>query len=208
MRTIGICIVFLLFQISGTAQVMMYNLQDDHGRPQGQWIIRHPGGMGEDPYSEWGSYDHGSRVGAWYTFDRNGQVTAMEHFKQGQRDGEAKYFENGILVCVGHFRGLNPRYAYDTIIVTDPVTNLEITRVLPSESGSVKHGIWRYYDNETGRLVRELEYLLGEIIYKHNFTIAPVDSVYFKEQEAKLQIHKKKYYEPPRDKQFNYNDLR
>lgn len=187
---------------------MMYNLQDDHGRPQGQWIIKYPEGMGEDPYSEWGSFDHGKKVGAWYRFDRDGQVTAIEHFRLGQRDGESKYFERGVLVCVGNFRGLNARYAYDTITVVDPVTDAETQRILPTESGSVKHGIWRYYDNETGRLSRELEYLLGDIIYKHDFAIATVDSSYYKKQESKMQMNQKHYYKPPRDKQYNYNDLR
>ncbi|MBS1645307.1 MAG: hypothetical protein JST36_09745 [Bacteroidetes bacterium] len=201
-----IALVFVCWFVQ--AQPRMYNLQDSHGRPQGEWIVKHPEHMGEEAFSEWGSYDHGKKVGAWYRFDHDGQVTAMEHFSQGQRHGEAKYFENGTLVCVGHFRGLNPRYAFDTILVTDPVTGAEYQRILPTESGSVKHGMWRYYDNVSGRLTRELEYLLGEVIYTHDFSIATVDSAYFKQREAKMQLHQKTYYKPPRDKQFNYTDFR
>src|SRR5690606_30255554 len=115
------------------------------------------------------------KIGPWYRFDGDARVTAIENFRRGVRDGEAKYFENGALVTSGSFRGLNPDQKFDTIWVPDPIKDIEIKRVIPTERGSVRHGTWRYYDPRSGRLVREVEYVLDEVVDKKEFGIAPAD---------------------------------
>ncbi len=198
----------MLAMVTTRAQTTTYNQTDERGRQQGQWIVRYPARMGEDAYAEWGTYEHGVKWGAWYRFDGDAQVTAIEHFRNGVLDGEAKYFENGALVCVGHFRGLNPRYQFDTIYVEDPVTNAETRKIIPSDKGTVKHGLWRYYDVRTGRLEREIDYQLDEVLVRQDFAIAAIDSAYYKSREAAMPHNQKHLYRPPRDKRVQYTDLR
>jgi len=193
---------FLIGYIPAQAQTVVYNQTDAKGKANGQWIIKHPARMGEPAYSEWGTFVHGLKWGAWFQFDWDAQVTCIEHFRNGVLDGEAKYFENGVLVCVGNYRGLNPRYEYDTIVVVDPVTDAELTRIFPTDRGTFKQGLWRYYDPVTGRLQRELDYQLDEVVYRQDFSITPIDSVYYKKREAAMPHNQKHYYKPPRDKQY------
>lgn len=209
MRTI-IVVCALLFSLNAGAQAATepLNQTDSKGKPQGQWLVRQPARMGEDPYSEWGTYDHGVKTGAWYRFDSEGEVAAIERYRLGMKDGEAKYFERGRLVCVGHYRGLNPGRAYDTIYVLDPVTDIEHKRVVSTDLGSVRHGLWQYYDEFTGRLTREVEYQIDEVVDKKDFAIAAIDSAWYKRREAAMPHNQKHHYKPPRDKQVRYTDFR
>jgi hypothetical protein len=184
------------------------NKTDAKGKPHGQWLVRQPARMGEDAYAEWGSYDHGTKTGTWYKFDGEGEVAAIEKFRVGMLDGEAKYFQQGRLVAVGHYRGLNPGRAYDTIFVLDPVTHEELKRVISTDRGTVKHGVWQFYDEFSGRLVREVEYSIDEVIFRQDFSIASKDSAYYKKREAAAAVYPKNYYAPPRGKQVRYTDFK
>lgn len=184
------------------------NQVDAKGKQQGQWLIRQPARMGEEAYSEWGSYDHGIRTGVWYKFDGEGEVSAIERYRLGMLDGEAKYFERGRLVCVGHYRGLNPGYAYDTIYVADPVTDVEHKVIVSTDRGTVKHGLWQYYDETTGRLIREIDYQIDEVLARQDFSIAAADSAWYRKRESMTPVYPKHYYKPPRDKQFRYTNFK
>lgn len=204
-----ILFAYLLLFFSGTAlaQETRFNLKDEKGQPHGQWVIQTPARMGEDAYAEWGSFDHGRKWGLWYRFDGEERVTAIERFRNGVLDGEVQYFENGALFCVGHYRGLNPFYAFDTIYVVDPVTFQEIRRILPTDRGSLKHGLWRYYDTRSGRLIREVDYQLGDVVASKEFSVSPVDSAWYKAREKAMPHNQKNIYKPPRNKQQHYTDF-
>lgn len=207
MRRIFALVIFFLFALKVQAQETKYNQKDEKGRPHGQWIVSTPARMGEDAYVEWGTYEHGQKWGVWYRFDNSERVVAIERFKNGVLDGEAQYFENGALECTGHYRGLSSRYAFDTIYVVDPVTDVETRRILPTERGTVKHGLWRYYDPRSGRLIREMDFQLGEVIASQEFSIAPVDSAWYKAREQSLPHNQKHIYKPPKSKQQHYTDF-
>lgn len=179
----------------------IYNQQDSSGRKTGQWINRYPARMGEDAYAEWGSYTQDRKVGPWYRFDGDARVVSIENFRRGVRHGEAKYFESGALVTTGTFRGLNPDQKYDTIWVLDPGKDIEIQRVISTEQGSVRDGTWRYYDPRSGRLIRELEYVLDEVVEKKEFAIAPPDSAWYKKREASMPHNQKQQYKLPRGRE-------
>jgi antitoxin component YwqK of YwqJK toxin-antitoxin module len=184
------------------------NQKDAKGKPQGQWVVQYPARMGEDAYAEWGNYEHGIKYGTWYKFDGDAQVTAIEHFRNGVLDGEVKYFERGTLVCVGNYRGLNPRYEFDTIFVNDPVTNEEFKRIIPTDRGQVKQGLWRFYDAQTGRLEREVDYQLDEVLARQDFAIAAVDSSWYQRRIQAMPHNQKKVYKPSHDRQIHYTDFR
>ena len=104
------------------------NKKDNKGKPDGMWVLSAPPRMGEPGFTEFGLYDHGHKAGVWYKMDGAGQLTSSETFRNNVLDGEAKYYENGRLTCIGYYRGLNPQYPFDTFYVTDPETHKEIRR--------------------------------------------------------------------------------
>jgi hypothetical protein len=207
MRTI-ISTCLLLCALTAEAQTEAeLNQSDNRGKRHGQWLVRQEARMGEDAFAEWGTYDHGVKTGVWYRFDGEGEVAAIE-YRLGVLDGEAKYFERGRLVAVGHYRGLNPGRAFDTIYVVDPVTEIEHKRVVSTDRGTVKHGLWQYYDESSGRLVRELDYQIDEVIARQEFSISPKDSAYYRKREQAKAVYPKNYYAPPKGKQQRYTDFR
>lgn len=166
------------------------NKFDASGNRQGLWLLQFPAAMGEPAYSAWGNYYRGRKMGIWYRMDADYEITAIENYKNNTLDGEAKYFDNGRLVCVGHYRGLNPEQLLDTVAVLDPVTGLETLRSISTERGSLRHGIWRFYDPKNGRMVREEEYQVDSLIYKKEFLMSSADSAYYKRREQGMPHNK------------------
>lgn len=162
------------------------NRKDAQGKPDGLWYIYESARMGEPGKSEFGSYDHGNKTGLWYAADNRGNIVSIESYKYNQRDGEAQYFEHGQLVCAGQYKGLNPNYEIDTVLVVHPTTGDERLVYIPTERGSVRHGRWRYYDELTGRLIREENYQVDELIFRKDFPVSPADSLYYSERNKRL----------------------
>jgi antitoxin component YwqK of YwqJK toxin-antitoxin module len=162
------------------------NQTDSKGNRTGTWWIRAAERMGEPAYSEVGNYDHGHKIGTWYKIDGEGDMVSIENFKNNVLDGEVKYYDRGHLTCIGHYRGLNPSQAYDTIIVTNPATGAEFLKQISTDKGTLRHGMWRYYDAMTGRLIREEEYQVDDLIYKKDFAAIKQDSSYYKKREQFL----------------------
>lgn len=193
---------------TGAKPVNNINQVDAKGKRDGMWYIYQPERMGEDAYSEFGSYDHGIKMGVWYKANNEGDLVAIEGFKNNVLNGEVKYFEKGRLYCIGHYRGLNPAHEFDTVAVIDPVTGVETLRSIPSERGALRHGIWRFYDPVTGRLQREEEYQVDELIFRKEFLLTKEDSLYYKEREKLLPHNQSKQYKPSANRQHSYTDYK
>lgn len=181
------------------------NKKDSKGKPDGMWVLSAPPRMGEPGFTEFGLYDHGHKAGVWYKMDGAGQLTSSETFRNNVLDGEAKYYENGRLTCIGYYRGLNPKYPFDTFYVTDPETHKEIRRIIPTERSSLKHGTWRFYDADNGRLMREEDYQIDELVYHKDYPYTKEDSLKYAKRATQLPHNKKKTYTPPVTKQVSYN---
>jgi antitoxin component YwqK of YwqJK toxin-antitoxin module len=180
------CFPVLLFAQQAEPKQAPMNQTDKKGRKSGLWLLQQPARMGDDAYTEFGTYMAGRKTGIWYRMDNMGQVVAIEGFRNDVLNGEVKYFEEGRLVCVGHYRGLNPDQKYDTILVMDPVTHYEKLTPIPTERGTLKHGTWRYYDAQSGRLTREEEYSVDEVISRQDFAISNRDSIYYEQRNKRL----------------------
>ncbi|RYE25801.1 MAG: hypothetical protein EOP51_02740 [Sphingobacteriales bacterium] len=204
-------IVLLYVAMVATAQTAdntrpaSLNKTDGQGKRNGLWAISQPERMGEEPFTEVGSYDHGNKYGAWYKLDEQGELLANETFRNNVLDGEAKYFERGFLVATGNYRGLNPAHEMDTFMVENPITGEQSLKSIPTERRTVRHGLWRFYDAGTGRLLREEDYQVDEMIYQKEFPMSKEDSAYYKKRIAKLPHNSKSnYYKPPVGKQTTY----
>lgn len=157
------------------------NKMDSKNRKQGKWLTVNKGGYGEDGFIEYGEFHDDIRSGLWKTYTMEGVIISQEFFKQGNKSGEARYYEEGYLYCVGNYLALRSKYDYDTIMVEDPVTNLEKPVVIKTDVGSVRHGFWTFYDAPTTDVKRVVEYQADEVIYEKEYT-AKVDSTYIKKR--------------------------
>jgi hypothetical protein len=66
-----------------------------------------------------------------------------------------------------------------------------LREVLASEQ-TQRHGMWRFYDETSGKLLREEEYQEDDLIFKQNY-ISPKDSVAMQKRAAKMPHNKKRY---------------
>ena len=153
------------------------NRLDQRNQKTGKWLIVNKGGYGEDDFMELGYYQENTKSGIWKTYTMDGVIISQENFKQGNKSGEAKYYDEGHLYCVGNYLALRAKYDYDTIMVEDPLTNKEKPVVIKTDVGSVRHGFWTYYDPPSKYVKRVVEYQADEIIYEKEYA-AKVDSAY------------------------------
>jgi len=148
------------------------NTVDENGRRTGLWLLNHEAKMGEEAFYEFGHYDIGHKTGLWYRVDADETLLAIENYQNDVLHGEVKYFDHGLLLCVGHYRAMNTDKLFDTFLVVDPISDTLVQRIIPSDHGSLKHGEWKYYNEETGKLAREEEYQIDQLIYSKDFPSA------------------------------------
>lgn len=163
------------------------NQLDQQQQRTGLWYIVHPALRGEPTFSEFGRYANGQKEGIWTTLDAMNRLKAKENYMYGVRNGQAKYYDKGRLALTGTYRGLNPKYEYDTIMVTDPISLLDREVVVHSDQGSLRHGTWRYFDPRSGVLLRVEEYQVDSLLYTKKYNGGTVaDSVYMAQRRAQL----------------------
>jgi hypothetical protein len=181
---------------------------DHKGKKHGLWgqPVACPDGGGG--CHEYGYYDHGRKTNLWYKLNGEGELLAKENYRNNALDGEVKYYDAGHLTCIGHYRGLNPDNLYDTIAVADPETGIEKLRPILNDKGSQRNGTWKYYDEETGRLVKEEDYQIDELIYRKEYPVSKQDSTRYAQRNANLPMNKKKNYTPPPSKIFSYTNFK
>lgn len=146
------------------------NRLDQFDHKHGKWLMFHEARYNEPPFYEYGSFDQNVRVGSWVVYDKDGHTLSEEYYKQGVRDGEARYYENGKLYCIGHYLALRSKYEYDTVMVEDPTTNNFRPVVVKSQVGSVRHGLWTFYNPLTAAVDRVVEYQVDEVIYDRDYS--------------------------------------
>lgn len=154
------------------------NLYDKNGLKNGYWVQERPATPGDYAMSEQGSYDHGKKKGKWYTLNGKGSVAQVETYNNDVKNGQAIYYDDyGHVTSTGTYRGLNPKNAFDTIKVTDPVTYVDYWKIISTDKGYTKDGLWKFYDPETGRMLREEMYQVDDLIYRKEYTFDAEDSV-------------------------------
>jgi hypothetical protein len=151
------------------------NRIDAQQRRHGLWMITGVDDM-EQVIVSTGQYTNGKANGVWIKTNRDGLPVAQENYKNDLLDGEASYYDEGRLICVGHYLALRSNYEYDTVWVENPETNLLRAVRIKSNRGSVRHGYWTYYHPGTKQLARVQEYQADSLIYSKEYR-EPADSV-------------------------------
>ena len=158
------------------------NRIDAKQRRQGRWLFSFEARYGESGYHEVGQFQDNIKVGRWQQYSLEGRLLSDEFYKKGNKDGEAKYYEDGQLYCIGHFLALNSNKVYDTIQVEDPITNEFKNVTIKTDAGSVRHGFWTYYEPSTSAIKRVVEYQADEIVYERDY-ISKKDSTYIEAKQ-------------------------
>ena len=160
-----IAIVQLLLSTTAFSQYKEYkisvkgdtiNAVSKSGLKEGKWVISVPELRGNPGYEEEGIYRKGQKEGFWRQYSIEGDLLAVENYSRGGKDGLQLYYNfRGNLEREENWRAFNPDSPFDTIAVYGTGSNDIIDyKIVKAETYSVKNGDWRYYDPETGALMR------------------------------------------------------
>ncbi len=162
---IMIALLQLLLTVTASAQYKEYkisvkgdtiNIVDKDGLKQGKWVTSVPELRGNPGYEEEGVYVKGEKDGIWRKYTPEGDLLALENYLKGGKDGIQQYYTfMGNLEKEESWRAYNPDAPYDTIAIYG-TGSAEIIdyKIVKAETYSVKHGDWKYYDPQTGELLR------------------------------------------------------
>lgn len=141
------------------------NIVDAAGLKQGKWVIRVEEMRGESGYEEEGIYKNDKREGVWRQYNLVGDLIGVENYFKGGKDGIQQYYTYlGNLYREESWRAFNPDAPYDTIPIYGS-GNGEIIeyKIVKAELYSVKHGEWKFFDPESGRLTKSEKYDRGHL---------------------------------------------
>ncbi|MCW3466817.1 toxin-antitoxin system YwqK family antitoxin [Chitinophaga nivalis] len=138
--------------VSGIAQGKI-NQKDAQQRKQGRWIEEVGEIRGEPGFSWEGDYRNGRKEGVWKKTSAGGNLIAEETYKNNVLDGYCRYYyPNGKRSEEGLFIATEIEGQRDTIQIIDPITGAETPTEIIRKGNSVRHGTWKLYDEETGKM--------------------------------------------------------
>lgn len=169
------------------------NRLDSKNKRHGKWLAEYPAHHEEPAYIEIGNYVKGAKQGLWKTYYPNGLLIAEVNFKNDLKDGEARYYEEGSLICIGNYLALNAKNAFDTVYV-EQVDKDELRPVIvKTDVGSIRHGSWTYYEPPSKEIKHVIEYQADEIVFDTSYTkvMTKTDSlVYLQKMKSFPHVNK------------------
>jgi hypothetical protein len=151
------------FEITANGDTL--NCEDKNGYKRGKWTNRVESLRGEPGYEEEGLYERNEKTGYWRIFSLQGDLIGIENYIKGQKNGTQQYFNTmGNLIREESWLAYIPEKPTETVNVYDlnPTGNINKVQV-KAEGSSIPHGVWKFFDEETGRLLRTDNYLLGKL---------------------------------------------
>jgi hypothetical protein len=172
-----ILLLGLLISLNASSQCRDYiigikgdtlNCTDVNNLRQGKWVIKIEQVRGEPGFEEEGQFVDGKKEGVWRQYSLQGDLMAIEQYRWGNKNGVNQYFtRNGELVREESWRAVNPLNPYDTVEVADwekdPLGLITKSVVVKLEGSSVKHGPWKFYEPQTGMIMKTENWVLGDI---------------------------------------------
>jgi antitoxin component YwqK of YwqJK toxin-antitoxin module len=141
------------------------NAVDKQDRKQGKWVNHYDQVRGEPGFEEEGEYKDNRKEGNWRIYSLSGDLIGLEFYKWGLKSGVCQYFtKSGALLKEEGWRALNPDKLYDTIQIED-MDHLDHYKlvIVKNEGAAIKDGAWKYYDPESGMIIRTDTYTLGKL---------------------------------------------
>jgi hypothetical protein len=188
-----IVFVCLIISISTNAQLKSFiigvkgdtlNRVDANGLKQGRWVVHVDALRGEPGYEEEGVYKDDKKEGTWRTYNLQGDLTAIENYKWGYKNGQCEYFNLMGRVREESWKAIDPKNPYDTIDVPDLNSDAVYKRVIKVDAFTVKHGTWNYYDPQTGALIKTEEYVLDQLVDPSKKNTVKTDSTGLKKDST------------------------
>jgi hypothetical protein len=141
------------------------NKVDMKNMKQGKWVERKDEIRGEPGDEEEGEYKNNRREGPWRIYSLQGDLTGLEFYKWGNKDGVCQYFNaSGSLIREESWRALNPDKLYDTLEIEDiDHLNEYKTVIVKNEGVAIRHGQWKFYDPSTGMINKIQTYTMGKL---------------------------------------------
>lgn len=154
------------------------NCIDRQDRKQGKWVNHVDEIRGEPGYEEEGIYKNNRKEGTWRVYSLMGDLTGVEYYKWGNKDGVCQYFAtSGALLREESWKALNPDKPYDTLQIED-IDHLGQykTVIVKNEGVAIKDGIWNWYDPSMGTVQRSETYSLGKLVGAKSASVAMADT--------------------------------
>ncbi|HXB44864.1 MAG TPA: hypothetical protein VNV85_12435, partial [Puia sp.] len=109
---------FLLISSSSFSQWKSYKIGpkgdtldciDKKDQKQGKWVLHFDELRGEPGFEEEGVFKDSRKEGTWRIYNLEGDLTGLEYFKWGNKDGVCQYFtKTGELLREESWKALNP----------------------------------------------------------------------------------------------------
>jgi hypothetical protein len=141
------------------------NKVDSKNLKQGKWVVRVDEVRGEPGNEEEGEFKNNRKEGTWRIYSLQGDLTGLEFYKWGNKDGNCQYFNSsGSLLREESWRALNPDKLYDTLEIEDiDHLNEYKTVIVKNEGVAIRHGQWKFYDPSTGMINKIQTYTMGKL---------------------------------------------
>jgi hypothetical protein len=176
------CSSYKSYQIAQSGDTI--NILDCKGRKQGFWVEQTlEGDIIEVPARAVGAYYNGKRVGNWIFYE-GPEITSTIDYAAAHQDGQVRFYEEGKLACSGFYKTVSSSSTYDTFQVFNPATGTDTTVAVRAASGTIKNGIWTFYNTSTGEVAFTREYWLDELI-EHKEAAQPAELS--EEEKKKLE---------------------
>ncbi len=181
------------------------NRVDMKGLKQGPWVVHVDELRGERGYEEEGFFLNGKKDGTWRRFSLEGDLTAVENYRWGGKDGKSIYLTTqGSPIREESWKAVNPDSPYDTVNVYDPNNPDKIIakQVIKLEGYSLKHGAWKHYDQFTGRLEKTDYWYFDKPARKTGIDddeLAPIDVSNENDENTAAANDKKKAVPKPKE---------
>jgi len=184
-----ILFIILLISINSYSQCKTYkmgvkgdtlNCVDMKGMKQGRWVNELPPLRGEKGYEEQGVYINDKKEGQWQQFTLDGDLLAIENYRWGNKNGRCMYYNPfGQPVREESWKAVNPDNPYDTVDIyglNDP-TKVIRKDVIKLDGHTLRHGTWKFFDQDLGTVVKTEQYKLDKLIVAGSVEdeLAPID---------------------------------
>jgi hypothetical protein len=162
--TINVSAQYKSYKIGANGDTI--NAINAKGLKEGKWVNRVEELRGEPGFEEEGIYKDGAKDGIWRLYTLQGDIFGVENYKNGGKDGLQQYYTYlGELLREESWKGYDPEHPYDTVAIYGTGSNEIVEyKIVKAEQYSVKHGEWRYYDPQTGNMIKKEEWQINNIV--------------------------------------------
>ncbi|MBK7762735.1 MAG: hypothetical protein IPI46_05095 [Bacteroidetes bacterium] len=156
------------------------NRLDSKNNRHGKWMAEYPAHHEEPAYIEIGNYVQGAKQGLWQSYYTNGILISEVNYKNNLKDGEARYYDESGLLCIGHYLALNAKYEFDTVYVEQVDKDELKPMVVKTDVGSIRHGSWTYYEPPSREIKRVIEFQGDDVVFDTTYTqMTKTDSLFY-----------------------------